>query len=276
MAKNISPLVNRDNEVHGLVTWSVYPTRFLIYLSLAISLQQLFVGILFLFYRGNTLMGTWHSALGIAFTFMAWQVSLFYQQSKKYVSTEENSLLAKALVHLGGFWLCYQITLLFSVAPLVAYFIRIFIGYDYQTFQLKDFFGVPALLVSLGLIVFLFKESRLQSVQSTLTQYVESFANRNISRTRTLTFISVGIGVLWIWAYLGDFLVNTSMDDVAVALSGAAFLLMGSAIGFVWRAVREIQRNPSLIYFERTMEKLNFFWLSTCVAFVIIFIGNFF
>lgn len=91
-----------------------------------------------------------------------------------------------------------------------------------------------------------------------------------------LTVVSVAIGLLWIWAYLGDALLSTSLDKAAVALSGAAYLLIGTSVGFVWRAVREIQRNPSLIYFERTMEKLNFFWLSACIGFVIILFGNFF
>jgi magnesium-transporting ATPase (P-type) len=123
-------------------------------------------------------------------------------------------------------------------------------------------------------LVKLFKDSPSAMSEKTLSQSAEAFANKSLSRARTLTFISVGIGILWIWAYLGDALINTSLDTISVALSGAAYLLIGSAVGFVWRAVREIQRNPSPIYFERTMEKVNFFWLATCIGFIIILIGN--
>jgi hypothetical protein len=276
MAKNISPIMARENEVHGLIAWSVIPTRILFYLSLLISLQQLAFGAVALFYHSNVLMGTWQLTLAVAFLFMSFQVSLFSKKSQQYLSSEENGFLAKALSHLGGFWISYLITLFFSVAPLVAFLIRSFIGFDYQKLTLKTFLGVPALVVVVALSFFLSKENRFSAVQKSLTQYVESFANRNLSRTRTLTFVSVGIGILCIWAYLGDALLNTSLDKAAVAFSGAAYLFIGAAIGFVWRAVREIQRNPSLIYFERTMEKLNFFWLSTCIGFLIILVGNFF
>lgn len=276
MAKNISPLLARENEVHGLVAWSVFPTRVLYYLSGAIGIQQLIFGLLSFFVRQNVLMGTWQTALATAFFFMAWQVAMFSKESCDYVKSENNEPLAKALSYVGGFWVSYQLALFFSVAPLIAYLVRTFVGLDYQEFVLKSFVGIPALFVTFGFLLILFKESRFSSVQKTITQYVEWFANKNLSRTRSLTFVSVGIGILWIWAYLGDVLINTSLDNAAVALSGAAYLLMGAAVGFVWRAVRDIQRNPSLIYFERTMEKLNFFWLSSCIGFLIILIGNFF
>ncbi len=265
-----------ENEVHGLMAWSVFPTRLLFYLSCSIAIQQLIFGIISFFIRENILMGTWKIALAVAFFFMAWQVSLFFKQSQNYVKSDSNEPLAKALNHIGGFWVSYQLALFFSVAPLMAYLIRSFFGFDYQDFALKGFLGIPALFIGFSLILFLFRENKFFAVQKTLTQYVEWFANKNLSRARTLTFVSIGCGLLWVWAYLGDALINTSLDNIAVALSGAAYLLIGAAVGFVWRAIRDIQRNPSLIYFERTMEKLNFFWLSTCIGFFIILIGNFF
>jgi len=275
MAKNISPLMAHDNEVYGLIAWGVFPTRLLYFLGCAIGCQQLIFSFLSFFIRENTLMGTWQLALSVAFFFMGWQVFLFSKESDDYIKSESNERLARALNYAGGFWIAYQLTLFFSVAPLIAYLIRNFAGLDYQKSFLKSFVGIPAMLLALGFILFLFKEKQLFSVKKTITQYVEWFANKNISRTRTLTFISIGIGILWIWAYMADALNNTSLDNIAVALSGAAYLLIGAAVGFVWRAVREIQRNPSLIYFERTMEKLNFFWLSSCIGFLIILVGNF-
>ncbi|NBX67626.1 MAG: hypothetical protein EBR01_01535 [Proteobacteria bacterium] len=276
MAKNISPLMARENEVHGLIAWSVFPTRILFYLATAIGCQQLIFGVISFLLRENILMGTWQTALSSAFFFMAWQVSLFSKESDVYVKSESNEPLAKALNYMGGFWSAYQLTLFFSVAPLIAYLVRNLVGIDYQDFILKSFLGIPALLITIIFSWTLSRANRFDLVKKTITQYVEWFANKNLSRTRGLTFISIGIGILWIWAYIGDALMNTSLDNAAVALSGAAYLLMGAAVGFVWRAVREIQRNPSLIYFERTIEKINFFWLCSCIGFLIILVGNFF
>ncbi len=276
MAKNISPLMAHENEVHGLMAWSVVPTKVLYYLSLTIAFQQSVFSVISFFLRKNLLMGSWQLALSVAFLFMAWQVSLFTKKSKDYVSSEKNTFLERALIHLGGFWLTYQITLFLSVIPLVLFLVRSIMGLDYQNIEFKNFLGLPAFLMIGSLIGILIKEARFQSTEKTLSQYAEAFANKNLSRARTLTFVSVGIGVLWIWAYLGDALLNTALDNAAVALSGAAFLLIGASVGFVWRAVREIQRNPSPIYFERTMEKVNFFWLASCIGFSIILIGNFF
>lgn len=276
MAKNISPLLARENEVYGLLAWSVFPTRVLYYLSCAVGCQQLIFSVISFLIRENVLMGTWQMALSVTFFLMARQVSLVSRESDVYVKSENNEPLAKALNYMGGFWTSYLLTLFFSVAPLLAYLLRNLLGIDYQGFGLKSFAGIPALFIALAFFLLLSRENRFFSTQKTITQYVEWFANKNLSRTRMLTFVSVGIGILWIWAYLADSLVNTSLDTAAVALSGAAYLLMGAAIGFVWRAVRDIQRNPSLIYFERTMEKINFFWLCSCLGFLIILIGNFF
>jgi len=274
MAKNISPLMAHENEVHGLVAWSVIPTRILYYLSLLIAAQHTIIGLISSVLRKNKLMGSWQIALAVAFLFMAWQVNLFSKQSKSYVASEMSVPLDKALSYLGGFWLTYQLTLFFSVTPLVAYLIRSVSGLDYQSLKFKNFIGLPVVFIMAVFLVRLFRNAPPAMSERTLSQSAESFANKNLSRARTLTFISIGIGILWIWAYLGDALLNTSLDTISVALSGSAYLLIGSAVGFVWRSVREIQRNPSPIYFERTMEKVNFFWLATCIGFVIILIGN--
>ena len=275
MAKNISPLMAHESEVHGLMAWSVAPTRILFYLSLVIAIQQFVFGIISLLLRKNILMGSWQLALSVAFIFMAWQVALFSKQSKNYVASEKGNLLDKALIHLGGFWTTYQMALWFSVAPLLLFLVRSFFGLDYQEISFKNYLALPAVIVTLVLILALIKDMRIPCTEKTLSQSAEAFARRNLNRSRTLTFFSIGIGLLWIWAYMGDALINTSLDKIAVAISGAAYLLIGASVGFVWRATREIQRNPSPIYFERTMEKINFFWLCACVGFVIILIGNF-
>ena len=139
MAKNISPLMAHENEVHGLMAWSVVPTRILYYLSLVIATQQFVIGLVSFLLRKNRLMGSWQFALSVAFLLMAWQVALFSKQSKEYVALEKNNLLDKALKHLSGFWLTYLMTLLFLVIPLLIFLVRSFFGLDYQEISFKNF-----------------------------------------------------------------------------------------------------------------------------------------
>ena len=275
MAKNISPLIAHENEVQGLIAWSVLPTQILFSLSILIFLQQAALGLSSLIRHGNILMATWQLTLALAFLFLSLPVLQFSKLAKTYLISEDQGRLALALRFLGVFWSCYRLVLIFSVAPLLAFLVRNFSGLDYQQIELKNVFSVSAALIALGIILFLIRESKASTHKKTFTQSVEIFANRNLVKIKMLTFFSVGIGLLWIGSYIGDALINTSLDNIGVAISGGAYLIIGVALGFVWRATREIQRNPSLIYFERTVEKINFFWLVSCVGFSIIFMGNF-
>lgn len=270
MAQNIAPTLERsDEEISGLLNWSLP-------FAIVTTLMSLLVASLKLLEMGSqqqipitSLLGLWQILQTVAFVLHGYQSFLFFKSAKAFVNSGEEQYLGGAMARLGNIWNAYAVILFCSLMGAI-------------TLVLDKNRTIPqsaGLGVLLSFLVIMILSMRLEKKRSfageKFKKELPPFASLSVRRTRSLAFLSLGVGTIFIILYVFDFFQSTPLSSVSSLLCGLGYLLMGVFMGFYWRALREIQRNPSWIYFERTLEKLNFYWLIvSVVGFPLIFISN--
>ena len=268
MAKNITPSMStRENEIQGLLAWSLSPVRVLSLLSLLIGFQRILS--ISSLEQTSAFAKLAQAMEGLTFGLVAMQSFQFSRFAKQYSLSDEDKLLSKTMVYLGGFWASYALTLIFASIPLFIQISTQYLEFSFPTtISVLWWLFIPALIV-LILALMLRSENQLPFVQFPFTKHIASFAKLNLVWTRSTSFMAVSVGFLYVGVFTTYKFINTPLGSVTSAVCGFSFIFTGGALAWVWRGVREIHRNPTLIYFERTMERLNLFWLIACFGFLI-------
>lgn len=261
MAQNIAPsLAARDNEVQGLLAWSVVPVRLALFFSLSLGIHDLFFLSISAAVSRPTVLTVFHAAQALGFLFIAAKLATFVHFTTRYVHSEENSSLVRAMAALTGFWAFLALVIFCEAFPIG---LRIAKNAGLFSFGTSFLFWVLLPILGGGVVILLIR-SRVFSLSKSFNQQIDLFARVNLSRTRTIAISSILAGGL----YLGLYATNRLTMGVDYPfVMGVVSIVSGVSLVFVWKGVREINRNATLIYFERTLEKLNFFWLISCIGF---------
>ena len=270
MAQNIAPSLDRsDDEISGLLNWSLP-------FAIVTTLMSLLVASLRLLELGSkaylplsSLIGVWHLLQTLAFIWHGQQSFSFFKSAKAFVNSGKQQFLGEAMGRLGNIWNAYAVILFCSLMGAITLVLD-------KNRTISQTVSVSVLVsFLLTMILSMNLEKRRSFAGEKFKKELPPFALLSVRRTRSLAFLSLGVGAIFIILYIFDFFPTSPLSSVASLFCGLGYLLMGVFMGFYWRALREIQRNPSWIYFERTLEKLNFYWLVvSCVGFPLIFISN--
>ncbi len=277
MARNILPSNEaRENEILGLVYWNIPFVKAITGLSFAIGLLHLILGTIdgvrAVFSDQPIHSSIWQILQGSGFLGIGGFAYRIFRFEKKYVESEDEDSLIRALSHLCDFWILYGVTVLALFVPII--------GNSLGSFGSSDPILISQIIWgSLGIYLsrrLLLKPPSHSPSSHRLTSEIPAFAKTNLSLTCFTGFFSIGIGALYVVLYVLELLPPSSLGPAAALVYGLAFITVGSFTTFLWRAVREIHRNPSLIYFERMFERLNLFWLATTVAFFAVLVATVF
>lgn len=276
MAQNVLPSDQpRENEVLGLVFWSVNFIRAVAIITFLSGVYQLaHVLALANAQISITPLAGLTSALG--FIFLGVQTFQIFRFDKRYTTSEQDEYLTQALFRIGDIWPLLAFIAGSCVLQVIPYLILRATRYVIPTGALFALYGCAAFTVISLVLFHLLKQRRFSPPNGPIIREIPAFARRNINRTRFIGFFCLGAGSLLSLLYSLDLLPYGPKEPVETLVTGLAFIVVGGAITFYWRAVREIHRNPSLIYFERSLERLNLFWLLAAVAFAAQFIASVF
>ena len=269
MARNVLPTDGpRENEVLGLIYWSINFIKVVAFCSFFLGVWELVHAFALLVAR-SAVVPLSSLPLSLGFVFIGVETFFIFLFDKRYVSSEEEENLIRALFRLGDLWLIFAATAAAAAAPVIPYLIHRFTGLGIPFGLLVALYCVLALgIVALFGVTFR-AQQRFSPPNHPIINEVPSFARRNIDRVRLIGFFSMGVGAFLVLLYCFDALPLAPTEPLENLFIGIVFLGVGGAITFYWRGVREIHRNPSLIYFERSLERLNLFWLTASVAFLI-------
>ncbi|MBI1859881.1 MAG: hypothetical protein HYR96_03060 [Deltaproteobacteria bacterium] len=268
MARNVLPSdTPRENEVLGLIYWSINFIKVVAGCTCAIGVWQI-IHAFALFGAHNSVPPFSNLAAALGFLFLGIQTFQIFRFDKAYVVSEKDESLIHALFRLGDFWLIYAATVGASLLPVTPYLIQRATGYIVPSTILIVVYVLSAAAFITLFTINLLATKRFAPPTHPIIKEVQTFARRNVDRVRLIGFFSMGVGALLVLLYSFDLLPFAPAEPVEHLMTGTAFLVVGAAITFYWRGVREIHRNPSLIYFERTLERLNLFWLLASIAFL--------
>lgn len=243
----------RENEVLGLVDWRTRFVAAVSFLALGQGITKVAIGIYKL----------WNGDLSLSFVegcgYLAVACHAFHirKYERQYVDSENEKDLIRAMWLTGDLWTLLGFV---SVIPLAALAAGINAPLPFDSWAINmALAGVGAAFY--GTIL----RRRLNRPPSndTFVREIPNFARASVWKTR-----NVGIGFMVLgFVFLIPNVLTVDDTNLASSLSGVGlmgslgYIAIGAAITFLWRRVREIHRNPSLIYFERTLERLNLFWL---------------
>lgn len=257
--KEVAP----SNEFVGLLNWSLPWARGFSIGLLALGLQS-FGFALFALWTGNAEPRDFlHSISGIGSLFLGLTVYRYYQSAEKYVLSELEKDLAEPLYHLSLFMFCLP---LFALARFLYAS-----SFSFVLPHAQWIYGGASLLYAALWIVFLQKEKNAGYRNTAFLKHVNVYAALNIGKTRTVGFFVTALGSVFLWASVTGTAFHPAPVRVAAFVEGIAFALLGSTAIYFWRGVREIHRNPSPIYLERTLASLGFFWLTAPVSALLYF-----
>src|SRR3989338_4217083 len=264
MAQNIAPsMACRENEVQGLVAWSVIPIRVVAMASLLTGAGQLFFLLVSVSLAQATVVTVARCLEGMNYFVIGAELLLLLRYAKKYVDVEDDTALIRAMTFLSRFWILYVSLVVLSAVPLLLQLTRKGLGFTFVSSPL--WWGlVPAVAVPLFVVVF---RIGLSSEAKKFTDEIQPFARINLPWIRTIALATLASGVMFMYLFATNRVIpGGGAFPFVRALSSMA---IGTSLVFVWKAVREIHRNSTLIYFERTLEKMNFFWLIFCIVLLI-------
>lgn len=256
MAQNIAPTLGiRENEVQGLLAWSCLPCL----ISGGASLVLGALGLFYLSISGAliapTLVTTSFAVESIAFVWLGWQCLRLFHSARRYSHTEDDASLVSAMLELGSVWISLGVVFVSGATPAVLHILRQMFPFALVRTPWL-WFGIPILG---GILYYFDWRTRRISRTKPFVHQIGQFGNSNLLKIRIVALAAILVGVL----YLGLYATNRLAWGIAFPFTeGVAAILIGASLVFVWKGVREINRNSTLIYFERTLEKLNFFWLA--------------
>lgn len=255
MALNINPQERADgHEIAGLVYWNIPWVQGIAALLLLIGVQHT------VFHFDNAIRLT----LSLVFILAAFNLVTLFLSEKKYVNSEKEGDLALTLSALGNFWRTYAVVLIFSLGSLV------------NTAGKGGYFYLIPLIVAVFLLVSFVKEKKRMGSVTDLTQCISSFAKGNVNQVRFVAFFSFLVGFAFLVLYLLSFFIKIAVSETTCLLWSASYIGIGTGARLYWLKVRDICRNPSVIYFERSLERLNLYWLLFGIFSIIQCVANFF
>lgn len=254
MALNIQPTERNDgHEIVDLVYWSI-PWL------LGLSILLLFIGIQHIAFHFHNVM-----RVTLSTVYIATGISLYslFRSERKYVASNTDRDLALTMSSLGSFWKAYSLVLMFSLGSLLG-----------NTGRMDLLFMIPV-VVALLLYWSFHSERKLAAIPQDLTKCISQFAMLNVKRVRFVAFFALMVGFTFLALYIMSFFIKINIPDITCLLWGISYIGIGTGAGLYWRKVRDINRNPSVIYFERSLERLNLYWLIFSVFSLVQLIANF-
>lgn len=199
-------------------------------------------------------------AAGVAIScFSAFQLLLVRASAKRYVENESQNELSSYSTQMGSFWVTLSIWIFFIFVSQLSLLSNPFI-------LPLPFSWVPSTL-AVGLLVLLSRLDR-RSVysQTDFLKSIHPYAKVMLPRLRFLSVFSIAAGLVLVLFGAGDYLEGLSSFSNQVVANGMALIVLGSYVQWYRRTVRDIFRNATPVFYERTLNRLNFGWILLTVT----------
>lgn len=268
----------QDTEIPGLISWCLPWV-------LGLSITSLLVGAQSLISAGGVIMSggggeplLWDLAKGSSYVTLAHFLRRFRQSGKLFVAKHEEKVLGEAMTYLSLSWISLAIVLMTTLAALCS---GLASGFFSSVPTLKGQWAPFLMCAATGIVpgiayIFFRRESRASYASGAFINHINPFAHRSLPRLRFLSVLAIVGGLFALTVGILDLVWQVSENHVGTLLTGLTLTILGCAIQWYRRSVRDIHRNPTPFFFERTLNRLNFLLLVSLVLFVVLFIANFF
>jgi hypothetical protein len=263
-----------ETEIPGLVGWSLPWVNALVVITLLTTAQSFYIAYQQYIGAKNPEVLPWALARGSAFLSCAFLLNQFGRAGKSFVQSQTERKLSRLLLWLSVFWVGLAGAML---ATLAFHFVEVGGGFFSAVSTREPFFlvlcsiTIPLVCASVG-----WAETKATYVTGSFLKCINPFAIKMLPKLRFVSVLAIAGGFLCLLLGAMDYLYDVSNFWFGLPLVGLAMGLMGGFIQWYRRAVRDICRNATPNYFERTLNRLNLFWLATSVLASIIFLGGFF
>ncbi len=257
----------RENEVPGLINFSLVWVQALAILTVMNGAAELFQ-IVHPLREQSAQQAYWSFITALSLFASGFVLYRYFRWGKQYVAEESDLDLGKAMVSLGTYLILVGTnSLLISLASLSE---LSSVGTEIPAVYRFSLFWIFSFLFLAGAFwKFLQWDEKTPYQTDTFTKHINFFALRNHTRVRTLALLMIiSATALLLFTGIDKFFVGSnppwSMTATAVGL-----LLVSFAVAWYRMAIREIRRNPSPVYFERTLERLNILWIVLSTFYVL-------
>lgn len=268
----------QESEISGLLGWSLPWIRAIAVLTAGIGIQSFYFAISKRFGAASAESLLWDSAKGSAYLTLAFYLFRFYQTGKRFVADCDENQLSEAMTYLSVSWISLGLALVITLASL---FCDLGNGFFLNASFGQSPVEVLVLLVaSIGVIpavsLFAFRrEAKLPYAGGAFLSHINPFAKKSLPRLRFLSVLAIAGGLLSGTFGLVDYSFDITGEGPGAMLTGIALFALGCFLQWYRRSVRDIHRNGTPFFFERTLNRLNFVLLGACVVYGLLFIVGF-
>jgi hypothetical protein len=257
-----------EHEIEPLIHWSLPWINASAIASGVIAIQGYVFNVYLLFGQNLAESTFWNLLRSSSYVVLAIQLHVLFKRSKSFVDGESDHFLPAVKSGLEACWVGFAAIVGSTFAALVSNSVGgIFL---HSNLELRSPFTILALpisiLVPLGCLILLRPDP---SYGDNLVKNLERFSARSLPRLLGISMVAFlgNVSLLLLW-----FFDKAGASSMSFSLIVNIFIWSVFGGGLMWfrHSLRDVKRNPTPIMFERTLNRLNMFWLAATACFVLV------
>lgn len=262
-----------DTELSGLVSWSISWVKWSELAALVISLASAYQFI-YMLIKGNwTSEVSWSFVNSVTFLTCSIFANRLIRSGKAFVTVPNDRELKELMVWLNLFW----VGLGEAVLILFIYRSHKLAGSSYisELSAIAVVFVATVIVIATAISSIRY-ECKAQYTKANVLMQINNFAARLLVKLRFVSLLAIIGGSLLLSYGVLDYIFNITDFWWVTSCMGLSHILLGSCIQWYRRSVRDLCRNSTPNYLERSLNRLNFSWIVIGVYFSSIAVMTFF
>ena len=271
-----SPQYVYQNVIPDLLNWSLPWITALSVVCLFIGGQSLAVSYQDLSLADRLHGSIWQFAKAISFFNLTVCFFRLSNAGRNYVKTEQEKELSPFVIHLNVCWTSLAIAMVATFTSSLSKMANgIYFNIDPTKSLSLIFFGIVAVVVTALNVFAVMGERKMAYAKGEVLKNLHSLAARNLTRLRFASVFGIAGGVALLFYGAADAMYDISdYGNQGIAI-GFLLAAIGGSIQFYRRTVRDVHRNAVPTFFERALNRLNFFWLLCTIFSSLLFFAAF-